>query len=114
MEGKEGESFKEFMVGKEIVDTEKEIETEWFIGRYDIRLKVMQKQYLCDFKSKSRIYLEDILQLTAYRMATKDTDVALIEIPQFKFKPLGLRDFTPYEEILKALSTIFKNKALVD
>ncbi len=69
--------------------------------------------YICDFKSQSAVYLETILQLTAYRLAgnhSEFTKIAVIEIPSFRLIPIEIHNFEPYEEILRSLYSIYKCK----
>lgn len=103
--------FDEFMKDKEVIKVEQVIETEWFTGRLDCILKFNNKTYLCDFKSQDGIYFENVLQLIAYRMAIKTDYIAVIGVPKFKFRPIySINDYTPYEEIMKALSQIYNLK----
>ena len=104
------DKFNIFIGDKKIISVEQDIETEWFIGRYDVEVSFNDTFFLCDWKSSDAIYFENILQLVAYRMARPDHKVAIVQIPSFKFKPLGISDFLVYEEILKSLYTIFVNK----
>lgn len=98
----------------EILSIEEKIETEWFQGRLDVRFRKDNFIYLADFKSNhKKHYLENILQLTAYKMATNNDKVAIISVPDFKLMPLKIKDFTPYEIILKSLSTIYTQKQLI-
>lgn len=103
-------NFDSFLRDKRIISVEQDIETEWFIGRYDVEVSFNDTFFLCDWKSSDAIYFENILQLVAYRMAKPDHKVAIVQIPSFKFKPLGISDFSAYEDILKSLHTIFVNK----
>lgn len=105
-------NFLEFISGKEIIDVEKNIETEWFTGRIDIIFKYNGKTYICDFKNnQENIYFENVLQLTAYRMAIPCDFIAVIGVPKFKFMPIySIIDYTPYEEIIKSLSNIYTLK----
>ena len=91
-----------------ILTVEENIETDYFIWRLDIRIDWREK-YICDFKSSDRIYFENKLQLTAYKMAKPDYKTAVIEIPSFKFKPIEL-DYEKYSKILINLSEIWKLK----
>jgi len=103
--------FMAFCNGKEILDLEKDISTKFFVGRYDAKIKIGEDVYLCDFKSNEQLYYENIIQLTAYRMANPGCKVAIVEIPSFKFKPFEIEDFKEYEDVLKCLSFIYKSKA---
>jgi hypothetical protein len=107
-------NYAKFISDKEVIDSEIFVEHELFVCRYDIKLKVAGDIVIGDFKSSDRIYLENILQLTGERMAVVGCKLAIIEIPSFRYKPLNIRDYTPYEEILKALVTIYHNKKLVE
>lgn len=103
-------NFLNFIKNKQIIDLEKEIENEHFIGRYDIKLQIDNTIYICDFKSNNNIYFENLLQLTAYRMCNKDCKIAIINVPTFEFKEINIDDFSILENILKCLSYIYKNK----
>ena len=103
--------FDKFFFDKEIIEIEKQIETDYFIGRLDIIYKDRGKIYLCDFKSnQKRIYFENLLQLSAYKMAINADKIAIISIPDFKIINIELIDFKPYQEILINLSNIYKIK----
>lgn len=102
-----------FTLDKEIEYSEKNIETEWYRGRIDIKLIYNGYKFICDFKSQTGVYFENKLQLTAYRMADNPdslTKIAVIEIPKFKLNIIDIQDFKPYEDIIKALSIIYDNK----
>lgn len=104
-----------FFQDKEIVSVEENIETEFFKGRLDLKYKFNNKIYLVDFKkNQTNLYLENKLQLTAYAMATESDKLAIISLPDFKVLELEIKDFTPYIEILKALSTIYKYKTQIN
>ena len=105
-----GVAFDIFAAEKKIIEVEKSIETEWFVGRYDAEILWSGETYLCDFKSSSWVYLENVLQLTAYRMAFGNCKVAIVELPSFVFKPLAIQDFSEYENILKSLASIYFSK----
>ena len=52
-----------------LLDFEQKIETEYFQGRYDIKLKWNDKIYIMDFKNNAKaVYFENKLQLIAYSM----------------------------------------------
>jgi hypothetical protein len=102
--------FEQFMIGKQVVAVEESFEHELFVGRCDVRFKIGGHSYVCDFKPKVDVYLETVLQLTGYRMATGDDRVAVISLPNFTFKPLAVSNFDPYENILKALVSIWHAK----
>lgn len=105
-----------FISDKKILECEKEIETEWFKGRMDIKLNYIGYDFVCDFKSHEGVYFENKLQLAAYRMADNPsfmTRIATIEIPNFKLNIIDIWDFQPYEEIIKALVIIYNNKQII-
>lgn len=104
--------FLEFMKDKRVLYFEENIETEYFKGRLDVMFEWNNKFYICDFKlNKTKLYLENKLQLTAYRMAKTCNNVACINIPEFTIIESGITDFYPYEEILKSLSNIYTLKS---
>lgn len=105
--------FNKFMEDKKILTIEKVIETDLFTGRLDCVLEFNGKTYLCDFKSQDGIYLETVLQLTAYHMAEPTDYIAVIHVPKFTFRPIyKVVDFQPYEGIIKALVHIYNQKQL--
>jgi len=104
-----------FLSDKEILGLECSIETEWFTGRYDIKVKWKDKIYLMDFKNKGkRIYLENKLQLIGYGMAEECDSFAIVSVPSFNIMNFNVTDRKPYEEILKSLSNIYKLKTQID
>jgi hypothetical protein len=104
-----------FIFDKEILGLECKIETEWFTGRYDIKVKWMDKVYIMDFKNKSKkIYFENKLQLIAYAMAEPCDCFAIVSVPSFTVMNFNVKDRKPYEEILKNLSNIYKLKLEID
>jgi len=109
------DSFNRFMFGKSIVSIEKKIETEWFVGRYDAKIRVGSDEYIVDYKSgfTGKLYLEYKLQLVAYAMA-ENAKIAVVPIPQFHLVPVNIRDVKPYEEILIALSKLWHLKMEID
>lgn len=107
-------NYKRFISGKVILDMEKEIETDWFTGRYDMRYKHGDTIYLVDFKNNSKgVYFENKLQLVAYSMAIPCDRIAVISVPMFTTNHIVIEDRKPYEEIIKALSIIYQNKQLI-
>lgn len=107
------QNWDKFIADKQVIASEKDIETEWYKGRLDIKLFYNGYTYICDFKSQSAVYLETILQLTAYRLAgnhSEFTKIAVIEIPSFRLIPIEIHNFEPYEEILRSLYSIYKCK----
>lgn len=108
-------AFDKYFSNKVIIDYEKKIETDWFIGRLDIKFEYKGKIYVCDFKSNQKnVYLENKLQLVAYRMSENADGIGVISVPDFKFLPIQIKDYTPYEEILKSLSNIYKFKTHIE
>lgn len=103
-------AFEKFISDKEILEVEKNIDTEWFVGRMDIKIRHNNKIYVCDFKSNKGIFFENYLQLSAYRMAEDAQRIAIIELPSFEFKDMPVVDFGPFERIIKALSFIYTTK----
>lgn len=107
--------FDRYFSNKKIISIESNIETEWFKGRQDIRIEFNNRQYICDFKSNQNyIYFENKLQLIAYRMAENCDGLGIISVPDFKFIPVIINDYKPYEEILKLLSNIYKLKKEIE
>jgi ATP-dependent exoDNAse (exonuclease V) beta subunit len=103
-----------FFSDKKVLFSEESFETEYFKGRLDIMLDWSGTSYICDFKSKHRrLYLENKLQLTAYRMAFKCDRVAIITLPDFNVYDSYIDDFEPYEQILISLSKIYSLKNLL-
>ena len=106
-----GAAFISFFKDKRILAWEQKIETEWFVGRYDIRFEWMGVTYIADFKSnQTNLYLENKLQLAAYRMAEKCDAVCVIGIPKMNMIRTGIKDFSPYEETLRHLTAIWHLK----
>lgn len=99
--------FELFQSDKVFKEIECNIETEYFRGRFDAKIIYKGELYLCDFKSNDAIYLEQKLQLTAYRMADKFCKIAVVKIPEFIFKPVVIQDYKPYEDLLIELSKIY-------
>jgi hypothetical protein len=108
-------NYRRFIYGKEILDMEHEIETEWFTGRIDMRYKDMGNTYIVDFKNNcKRVYLENLLQLIGYSIAKPCDRLAIISVPTFTVFHVNVKDRKPYEEILKALSIVYQNKKIVE
>lgn len=105
----------EFMKDKRILFFETPIETEYFTGRLDIMFEWNGLFYMCDFKTNhTKMYLENKLQLIAYRMAKKCDKIACISIPDFTLIESDIKDYRPYEEILISLSKIYNLKTLIN
>lgn len=106
--------FLNFISDKEIISVEKKIETKYFKGKYDMKLKYKNEIYIIDFKSnKKKVYLENILQLVSYSMAEKCDKLAIVSLPEFKFLKVDIKDKKPYIEIIKSLSKIYYNKQII-
>jgi len=105
-------NLERFLSGKNVVSMEEDIETDWFVGRYDAKIEINGKIWMCDYKSgfKGKMYLENKLQLVAYAMAEHSDNLAIIGIPNFVMAPAFIKDRKPYEDILKSLSEIWKLK----
>lgn len=105
----------EFLKDKEILDIEKKIETEWFIGILDCALMYKGKKYIIDYKSKAkRVYFDNKLQLVAYSMAYECDNFAIVSVPNFQFFEVEIKNRMPYEKILKNLSEIYQLKKEYD
>lgn len=108
-------SFDKYFINKEIISIEKNIETEWFKGRMDLKIKYKGKTFICDFKSNQKfVYFENKLQLAAYRMAESSNGIGIISVPDFTFLPVIIKCHEPYEKILKALSNIYQLKKQIE
>lgn len=102
------EQFLRMMDGRRVCSVEKEIETEWFVGRYDAKFDCENGPCIVDYKRgfKGKVYLENKLQLVAYTMADPG-DMAIVGVPGFVFVPVEIMDRRPYEQILIKLSELF-------
>ena len=111
----DAQSFAYFAGQVEIIDSEQKIETEWFVGRYDIRLTYGGREFIADYKSgfRGKVYLEHKLQLVAYTMA-KPALMALVPVPQFHLIPIEIHDRKPYEDMLIQLSRLYQLKKEID
>lgn len=108
-------NFEKFIEDKEILDFETKIETEWFQGRYDFKVKWNNKVYMMDFKNYPKgIYIENKLQLIAYSMAEKCDGFAIVGAPQFNVIEFDPIDREPYQEMLKSLSEIYYLKKEIE
>ena len=104
-------NFIDFFTDIEVLGVEQKVENEFFQGRYDVKLIKDGKTYICDFKSKfKKPYLEQYLQLTAYRMIENVDNIAVISLPDFRFVDISLPDYTIHENILINLSNIYNLK----
>lgn len=110
-EEKDAERYMDFMHDKQVIFTEQNIETDWFVGRYDAMMLISGEKYVVDYKKgyKGKIYLENKLQLIAYTMAVP-AKMAVIGVPLFTVHEFEPADRKPYEEIIKRLSEIYQFK----
>jgi hypothetical protein len=107
--------YNNFIQEKEILEIEKNIETDYFIGRFDCKLKSQNKIYIIDYKKDAKnVYLENKLQLVAYGMAEECDCMAIVSVPKFELLEVKMSDRKPYEEILKSLSVIYYSKKEID
>lgn len=113
--------FESFISDKEVLCCEKEIETDYFVGRLDFMFKFKDsgRKILVDFKTTSqgankKLYLENKLQLVAYGMAENSDGFAVVTLPDFSYIPLDITDRTPYEGIIKSLSNIYSLKKSIE
>ena len=102
-------NFQDFMRDKQIVSVETKIETEWFTGRYDCKLKYKGMDFLVDYKSgfSGKLYLENKLQLVAYGMAEPVNGLAIVSLPMFSFVPVKILNRAKYEDMLICLSKLY-------
>lgn len=104
-----------FMKDKEFIDCEIKVENEYFVGRCDFIFKQNHKTYVIDFKRNQRgLYLENKLQLVAYAMCIECDNLAIVSIPDFYMLDVKIQDRKPFEEIIKNLSSIYKNKTIIE
>lgn len=108
-------SFANFLQDKQVISMEQDIETEWFVGRYDAAIIHDDEYYIVDYKSgfKNRIYLEYKLQLVAYTMAIP-ASMAIVPIPQFHLVPVEIINREPYEQMLIQLSKLWHLKKEIE
>lgn len=102
-----------FFSDKKIIDTEVSFETEYFTGRYDIKLIWNDLIFICDYKSSKRIYFETRLQLAAYRMAFPCDGSAVIHFPDLLINPVSL-DMNKYSDFLIKLSELYALKLQIE
>lgn len=103
-------NFNRFLADKEIIDCERDIETDWFTGRYDCKLRCQDQVYLIDWKSSRNLYFETRLQLVAYAMAESCDKLGVVCIPEFCLIDPMIRSRQLYEDILICLSHIYSVK----
>jgi hypothetical protein len=98
-----------FFSDKKIIDTEVAFETDYFTGRYDVRLIWKEFTFICDYKSSRRVYFENKLQLAAYKMAVPCEKLAVIHFPDLVFDPVDI-DMEKYSQFLIKLSELYQLK----
>jgi hypothetical protein len=101
-----------FFRDKEVIEVEKTVETEYFIGRLDIKLKWKDFVFICDFKSSKGVYLETKLQLAAYKMAEPCDHVAVIHLPEFLIRPVDVNGI--HTEFIITLSKLYELKQRIE
>jgi hypothetical protein len=102
-----------FFSDKKIIDTEVSFETDYFTGRYDIKLCWNDLTFICDYKSSQRIYFETKLQLAAYRMAFPSDGLAVIHFPDLLMNPISI-NMDMYSEFLITLSKLYELKQRIE
>jgi hypothetical protein len=107
---------KQFFAGKHLLACEKRISHEKFTGRLDVKFETEDgATWICDFKTnQSRLYLENKLQLAAYRMAEGCDRVAVISIPDMRLIEAEIIDFSPYEEMILCLAEIHRLRQAIE
>lgn len=104
-----------FLKDKEVLEIEKDIETDLFKGRCDFVFKLNGSVYVCDFKSnQSAIYIENRLQLISYSMGINCDSFCIVSIPDMTILEVNISNREPYIEIIKSLHSIYVNKLLLD
>lgn len=102
-----------FFSDKQIIDTEVSFETEYFTGRYDVRLSWNDYVFICDYKSSHRVYFETKLQLAAYKMACPCDKLAVIHFPDLLMNPVDI-NIERYSEFLIKLSELYTLKSEIE
>lgn len=109
------ENFELFISDKRVISMEVDVETDYFTGRYDMKLSWKDRLYLIDFKKgNKRIYFEQKLQLIAYSMAEEVDSFAIVSYPEFTMMNFCPTDRQPYIDIIKSLSDIYRNKKIIE
>lgn len=107
-------NMQKFFSDKVVIDSEKSFETDYFVGRYDVKLMYRDFTFICDFKSNQKgVYFENKLQLAAYAMAEKNCHVAIVHLPSFLLHPVTI-DQDLYSEFLVTLSKLYNLKSKLD
>lgn len=102
---------QKFFSDKEVISVEQSIETDYFTGRYDIKLRWQNIEFVCDWKSNGGVYFETKLQLAAYAMS-ENCHVAVIHVPDFLIRPVSITDI--YYEFLIELSKLYDLKQKIE
>jgi hypothetical protein len=102
--------FISFLSGMEVLGYEQVVETEWYIGRYDLKYKEKDQIFIGDFKSSNNVYFENKLQLIAYSLAENCNNLSVIHMPEFNVTKIKIDNKQPYIRILKSLSEIYYAK----
>lgn len=104
-------AFDLFFKDVEVLDSEVSIESDFFVGRVDIRYQKNNKIYLCDFKSNhKKNYLENVLQVCAYSLVLPCDELGIISIPDFKYFPISSKNIQHSKVIIESLYNIYTNK----
>lgn len=103
---------QKFFSDKEVISVEHEIENDYFVGRYDIKLRWQNLVFICDYKSNSGVYFETKLQLAAYKMADQCDHVAVIHLPELIIRPIDLKP--EHESFIILLSKVYELKNKIE
>jgi hypothetical protein len=107
--------FQYFFNDKEIISCEKNIENDFYLGRYDIKIKHNEITYICDFKSnQKKVYFENILQLSAYKFAEDCDKLAIISVPDFSIFEIDMKNYEICKDIIVYLSKIYQLKLKIN
>jgi hypothetical protein len=99
--------YDQFFLDKEIIGVEEKLECDYFTGRYDIKYICNGIVTIADFKTnQKRCYLENILQLAAYKFMSECDQCVIVSVPDFIEIQTGVGDYRQYQEIMFNLSNI--------
>lgn len=101
-----------FFSDKEILAVEESFESDYFVGRFDVKLRWKDFVFICDFKSNSGVYFETKLQLAAYKMASECDHVAVIHLPEFLMRPVSI--YPEYYKFMTTLSELYILKQKIE
>jgi hypothetical protein len=105
----------QFFCTMEFIDCEKFIDHDLFTGRYDAKFKINGEVWIFDFKSKfKKYYIENCLQLAAYKIAEKCDHVAIVSVPDFKLIQFPRIEFNLLEQMIENLSKIYSLKQAIN